>query len=104
MASAKSMIKIKVSDDTAQLIRHSHPILKSRIKEALRTIIDDPHCDKALAEELKGLRSFRVGRIRIIYAIASKKLIEIVTVGPRKTVYEETYRIISREKGKGDKG
>ena len=63
----------------------------------MRTIIDEPFSGKALTEDLQGLRSFRLGRIRIIYAVVSKNLIEIVAIGPRKTIYEETYRIIGRE-------
>ena len=47
--------------------------------------------------ELGGLRSFRFGMFRSIYALLDKDLIEIVTIGPRTRVYEETYRIISRE-------
>ncbi len=90
-------IKLKVSEDTARLIRHCHPVLKRRIRNALTTILDEPSSGKALTEDLQGLRSFRVGRIRIIYAIVSRSRIDIVTVGPRKTVYEETYKIISRE-------
>ena len=97
MVSSQQAVKLKVSAETAQLIRHAHPLLKRRIKAALSSIVDEPSSGKALTEELSGLRSFRVGRIRIIYAIASKSVIEIVTIGPRRTVYEETYRIISRE-------
>ena len=48
-------------------------------------------------DELSGLRSFRFGMFRIIYAVVDKDLIEIVTTGTRTRVYEETYRIISRE-------
>lgn len=97
MPSSVSTVRLKVSEETARLIRHSHPVLKRRIREALRSIIDEPASGKALAEELRGLHSFRIGRIRIIYAIISENQIEIVAIGPRKTVYEETYRIISRE-------
>lgn len=107
VAAAKSLCEIVVETSlqsrripVAGRNRHrvlALPLLKRRIKEALQTILDDPYSAKALTEELKGLRSFRIGRIRIIYAITSKTVIEIVAVGPRRTVYEETYRIISRE-------
>ena len=63
----------------------------------MRTIIDDPMSGKTLTHELQGLRSFRVGRIRVIYSVVSMTLIEIVSIGPRKSIYEETYKIISRE-------
>lgn len=90
-------LRLKASEETAALIRHAHPALKRRIRLALRTIIEDLTGGKPLAAQLHGLRSFRLGKIRIIYAVAADDVIEIVTIGPRKRVYEETYRIISRE-------
>ena len=90
-------MRLKVPEETAALIRHSHPTLKRRIREALRTIVEDPTSGKPLVDELQGLRSFRLGRIRIIYAIKESDSIDIVTIGPRKRIYEETYRIISRK-------
>jgi len=62
-------------------------------------IIDDPYCGKPLKDELDGLRSMRVKRFRIIYRLViPDKEIEIVAIGPRKSIYEETYCIISKEK------
>jgi mRNA interferase RelE/StbE len=97
MTSMKS--KLKVTDETARLIRHAHPELKRKLKAALQMILNDPRCGKALREELKGLNSFRVGNIRIIYSAARKNIIEIITIGPRKDIYEETYKLINRGKG-----
>jgi mRNA-degrading endonuclease RelE of RelBE toxin-antitoxin system len=50
-----------------------------------------------LKEDLKGLLSYGVGRIRIVYRIAPKRTIELITIGPRKTIYEETYRALKKE-------
>ena len=55
---------------------------------------------KQLRDELAGLRSFRVGRFRVIYRVASKRLIELVTIGPRRTIYEETLRLLRRAQRK----
>jgi len=60
-------------------------------------ILADPHSGKALKEELSGLRSFRVGRFRIIYRIAAGKEIEIVTIGPRESIYRETYLLLRKD-------
>ena len=49
-----------------------------------------------MVDEFQGLRSFRLGRIRIVYAVKEGDRIDIVAIGPRKRVYEETYRIVSR--------
>ena len=90
-------MKLNVPGETATLIRHSHPDLKRRTREALRTIVEDPTSGKPLVDELRGSRSFRLGKVRIVYAINEGGYIEIVAVGPRKRIYEETYRLISRK-------
>ena len=90
--------KLRVPDDTAQLLKKLHPEIKKHIKYALKLIIDDPFYGKALKDDLEGIRSFRVKRYRVIYRLATdKKHIEIVTVGPRKIIYEETFKIISKQ-------
>jgi mRNA interferase RelE/StbE len=55
---------------------------------------------KALINELAGLRSFRVSSFRIIYRIKNPEQIELVAIGPRQRIYEETFRIIQKEEGK----
>jgi len=51
---------------------------------------------KALKAELLGLRSARVGRLRVIYRIMPVA-IDLVAIGPRRIVYEETVRLLRRE-------
>ena len=88
--------RLRVPDDMAELIRNMHPHLKKKIKASLRTILADYNSGKALKEELLGLRSFRVSQFRIIYRLASDNIIEIIAIGPRARIYEETFRIISK--------
>jgi len=89
--------KLKVPDDIVNFIRGAHPQLKRKIKAGLRLILDDPGVGKSLRDELKGLKSYRIGRFRIIYRVSPKNYIEVAAIGPRKTIYEETFRIIQRE-------
>jgi mRNA interferase RelE/StbE len=89
--------KLRVPDDLAELIRTMHPHLKKKVKAAFQTIAKGPDTGKALRDQLTGLRSFRVSRFRIIYRVAQKKQIDIVAIGPRKNVYEETYRILRKK-------
>ena len=63
----------------------------------MRNIVTEPDSGKSLKDELEGLKSYRISRFWIIYRISSKQIIDIVAVGPRKTIYEETYRIIKKE-------
>jgi len=94
--------KLKVPDSVAKLIRDLHPHLKKKIKASLQSIITDPYLGKALKDELAGLRSFRVSRFRIIYRISDEKLIEIVAIGPRECIYEDTFRLLKRKEDIGD--
>jgi mRNA-degrading endonuclease RelE of RelBE toxin-antitoxin system len=89
--------KLRVPDEVVTLIRGCHPQLKRKIRAGLRHIVAEPESGKSLKDELTGLRSYQVSRFRIIYGISSKQTIDIVAVGPRKTIYEETYRIIKKE-------
>lgn len=95
---AKEKFILRVPDDVASLLKKLHPIMKSQIRSGLRSILEDPHRGKVLKDELKDLRSYRVKRYRIIYRIRSdKQFIEIVAVGPRRIIYEETFRILSEK-------
>lgn len=88
-----------MSDETAELVRTLHPDLKRKIKAALQAVLNDPLSGKALNDDLEGLQSFKVGKFRVIYNTASDKgIIEVVAIGPRKTIYEETLRLLQREK------
>lgn len=100
----KLVYKLKVPDHIAELVRNLHPYLKKKIKASLQAIIAEPYLGKALKDELAGLRSFRVSRFRIIYRISDQKIIEIVTIGPRERIYEDTLRLLKRKKDIGDAG
>jgi mRNA interferase RelE/StbE len=86
--------KLKVPDTVAELIRNLHPHLKKKVKASLQAIVSDPCSGKPLKDELAGLRSFRVSRFRVIYRISGKKHIEIIAIGPRECIYEETFRLL----------
>jgi hypothetical protein len=42
------------------------------------------------------LRSFRLGRLRIVYRLADDGNIDVVAVGPRRVIYQETYRRVRK--------
>jgi len=93
----KPLYKIRVPDEVAEMLRGMHPELKRKVKFALKNILSDPHSGKSLRDDLKSLNSFNVGRFRIIYRIASDRIIEIIAIGPRKRIYEETYLLVKKE-------
>ena len=89
--------KLRVPDEVVTLIKGCHPQLKRKIRAGLGHIVTEPESGKSLKDELEGLKSYRISRFRIIYRLSSKQIIDIVAVGPRRTIYEETYRIIKKE-------
>lgn len=91
-------LRLRLDASLAELIRSLHPNLKRKVKAALQAILQQPHCGKSLKDELSGLRSFRVGNFRIVYK-QSASSIDLVAIGPRKTIYEETYKLIRKSQG-----
>lgn len=91
------MRRLRVPNDVAAMVRGMHPELKRKLRAALGSLVAGSASGKALKEELSGLRSFRVGRYRVIYRESSREL-EIVAIGPRARVYEETYRAIRKDR------
>ena len=95
---AKAQIRFKVPDGVAQLVRGLHPDIKRKVRAALDRLARDVEAGKSLQGDLQGLRSLRVGRFRVIYRAPARRVIEIVTIGPRDRVYEETLRLVSAER------
>lgn len=91
------MHKLKIPDETAELIRGMHPDLKKKIRASLHLILSVPSSGKPLKDDLSGLWSFRVGGLRIIYKIADNRVIEIVAIGPREHIYEETFKLLCKK-------
>ena len=91
------LYKIRISDELAGLVRRLHPQLKRKVKASLKTILSTPDEGKTLKGELAELRSYRVGQLRIIYRVVGKNVVEIVAIGPREKIYEETFLILKKE-------
>jgi mRNA interferase RelE/StbE len=88
--------RLRVPDEVGDLVRGMHPTLKRKTRASLKTILADPSSRKALKDEHAGLRSFRVGIFRVVYRV-TRNVVEIVAIGPRKRIYEETYRLLKRK-------
>jgi mRNA interferase RelE/StbE len=90
---------LKTPGTVRNLIRQMHPHLKRKVRAALADILDDPDCGKPLQGELNGLWSLRVGRHRVIYRPDDAGA-EIVAIGPRITIYEDTAQQILQDRRK----
>jgi mRNA interferase RelE/StbE len=91
------MYKLVVPKDVKELIRTMHPSLKNKVKASLKIILSEPYSGKTLMDELSGLRSFRISSFRIICRIKEPEQIELVAIGPRERIYEETFRMIQKK-------
>jgi mRNA interferase RelE/StbE len=88
--------RLRVPDPVAAVIRGLHPEIKRKVRAGLETILDEPKAGRPLKDELEGLRSLRVGRLRVVYRVGEHRVIELVSVGPRRSIYEETLRLVRR--------
>lgn len=79
--------RVEMAQAVRDLIPHLPPELKRKVKAALRSLAEDPYQAKELKEELTGLRSYRIGRTRLILRIAGP-VVEVVAFGPRSDIYE----------------
>jgi mRNA interferase RelE/StbE len=87
--------RLRIPAEVTALLRGLHPELKRRIRSGLDRLVRDPGAWKALQGELAGLRTLRLGRIRIVYREADG-VVEVVAAGPRERIYEETLRLVRR--------
>ena len=85
---------LKTTPEIQKQISMLHPVIKEKIKDAVRSIIRDPDIGKPLKNELKWMRSFRTGKFRIVYRVEKSRTVSIIALGPRKTIYGETLRLI----------
>ncbi|NWG04720.1 MAG: type II toxin-antitoxin system RelE/ParE family toxin [Syntrophaceae bacterium] len=91
------MYQLVVPKELQELIRTMHPSLKKKVKASLKIILSEPYSGKTLIEELSGLRSYRVSSFRIIYRIKEPERIELIAIGPRERIYQETFRMIQKK-------
>ena len=80
------------------MVRKLHPTIKTNLRQALLLIGQNPYCGKMLKDELASSRSYRVTKYRIIYRIVTQEnILEIIAIGQRINIYEETFQIFSKE-------
>jgi mRNA-degrading endonuclease RelE of RelBE toxin-antitoxin system len=96
----KTAYRVRAPDEVAKLLLGLHPQIKRKVRAGLDVLCKDARAGKALQAELAGLRSFRVGQFRIVYRIAPRGILDIVTIGPRKTIYEESIRLVAKARAK----
>lgn len=92
--------RARYTSEAAQRIRKFHPDVKREIKDGIRELVGAPLAGHALQFELAGLRSYRVRTYRVIYRINDdESCLDILLVGPRRSVYEELRTLLLAGRG-----
>ena len=82
--------RARYTPEAAQRIRTLHPQIKAEVKMGIRALLEKPLVGYPLHFDLAGYWSYRVRMHRIIYRMNDDdRMLDIVFVGPRRTVYEE---------------
>jgi mRNA interferase RelE/StbE len=83
----------------AAAVSHLPPDIKRAVRAAIRQSIANPDAGEPLQGELEGLRKYRVRRYRVVYRIeGAAKVINILAVGQRRSIYEEVAELVRRSK------
>ena len=96
-AGKRTPLRFRIPPLLVERIRRLHPRIRRKLRAGFDQLQSEPHAGKPLKEELAGLRSLRVNRFRIVYRIVCADEIDIVAVGPRSSIYQETFRLIARK-------
>jgi mRNA interferase RelE/StbE len=82
--------RLEIRAGAAEAIRRLPPKIKHAVRAALDSLAADPSLGEPLRRELEGQLKFRVRRYRIIYSLdRSRRVLNVLAVGHRRTVYEE---------------
>ncbi len=83
------MWRLEYTSIAEKFIKSLDSKTRERIKYAVEGLITNPEYGKQLVGPLKGLRSLRVGKYRIIYKKEIKELvILVIAIGHRKNIYK----------------
>lgn len=89
--------RLLISDEISDRVRQLHPDLKRKIRAAVDALLRETLHGKPLQGQLLGFHSVRVGRFRVVYRFVHEA-VDILTIGPRRTVYEEAERFAAQNR------
>jgi len=87
--------RILFSESARDTIRKFPPLPKRLLRKALRELEGDLFFGEPLERELVGLYKLTVKGYRIIYRVVKeRKEIQVIAVGPRKTIYLDLLELL----------
>ncbi len=84
--------------ETAAVLRQLPPEPKRKVRAALAELQRNPDLGDPLERELTRMRRVRVGQLRIVYRVSSAG-IEVIAIGPRRSIYTVLEREARRAVG-----
>lgn len=93
--------RARYTPEAAERIRKLHPLIKKEVWEGIRALLDNPILGYTLHDELAGYWSFRVRTYRVIFRPNDdESTLDVVFVGPRRSVYEELRTLLLEQRHK----
>jgi mRNA interferase RelE/StbE len=87
--------RAQYTHEAVRVIRALHPQIKPLIRQAVDELLRKPFSGHELQFELKGFRSRKVKRYRIVYKVDEERsIIEVYYVGHRRDVYDSFRNLI----------
>jgi mRNA-degrading endonuclease RelE of RelBE toxin-antitoxin system len=84
------MYDVVLSRNASRTLEKATPAMTRRIIGALERLKSKPYGGKRLRGELEGLFSLRIGGMRAVYGVDSKKNVVVVfAIGPRGDIYNK---------------
>jgi mRNA-degrading endonuclease RelE of RelBE toxin-antitoxin system len=80
--------RLDIPPHVAEVVRVLPPEVTQGVKQSLRLLARDPGAGEPLRRELDGYWKYRVRRFRIVYE-PIHRVVRIIAVGHRRTIYEE---------------
>ena len=81
--------QIKITEFVNSIAKKLNPEIKKAARASLKDLAQNPYLGKELQAELKGFRSYRFLRYRIIYQVmAGEKVIIVWAIGHRRDIYD----------------
>jgi len=89
--------RLLISAEVSDRVRQLHPDLKRKVRATIDALLREPLSGKPLQGDLLGFHSVRVGKFRVVYRLL-RDGVDVLTIGPRRTVYEEAERFAARSR------
>ena len=84
------MYDVVLSRNASRTLQKATAAMRGRLIVALERLKSRPYSGKRLRGELEGLFSLRIGSMRAVYSLDTKKnVVVVLAIGPRGDIYKK---------------